>query len=512
MKATVRLEHQFLAVETEHEVHAMLQLVAPPAPAEKPRQPLNLALVIDRSGSMAGPKLEVTKECAAFLVRRLEPTDRLSLVTFDDEVGLVAPLMSPREPGLQHVLAGILPGGSTNLSGGWLKGVEVLQGAKGDGPRRVLLLTDGQANVGVTDRESLAAMSQNASGAGVGTTTVGFGEDFDEELITDMAEAGGGHSYFAATPDDAPGIFAQEFEGLISLVAQNVSVEVRPSEAVQVVGVLNEFPQVGVEGGVQVQLGDAFAEEERRVVFALRIPDLARLGVEKVADMVIRYVSVGEEVAMHELTAPVTVNLVSADEAAAAGADAEVSEEVLILKAARAEREAMKLADEGNFDNAKDVLRQAAKELRTRAPESTKAKELLEQAEEDLSTVHQRLDDADAARRHLLENVASGGDEARRRFATALHDDVLQQLTAAELQLERISIDASKTRYAAQLGDLKRTMRNIEESLRNVLYNISPTAPHVHVNLTDAIRDRLLASGVDLMDGDPLRWEWRAEL
>ena len=119
--------------------------------------------------------------------------------------------------------------------------------------------------------------------------------------------------------------------------------------------------------------------------------------------------------------------------------------------------------------------------------------ELLAQAEEDLSTAKQRLDDADAARRHLLDNVASGGDEARRRFATALHDDVLQQLTAAELQLERISLDASQTRHASQLSDLKRTMKGIEDSLRNLLFNISPTAPDLHVNLTDSIRDRLLA-------------------
>jgi signal transduction histidine kinase len=118
--------------------------------------------------------------------------------------------------------------------------------------------------------------------------------------------------------------------------------------------------------------------------------------------------------------------------------------------------------------------------------------ELLEQAEEDLSTANQRLTDADAARRHLLENVASGGDEARRRFASVLHDDVLQQLTGAELQLERISADAASTRYAAPLADLKRTMRQIEESLRNLLYNVSPAAADVHLNLADAIRDRLL--------------------
>jgi signal transduction histidine kinase len=118
--------------------------------------------------------------------------------------------------------------------------------------------------------------------------------------------------------------------------------------------------------------------------------------------------------------------------------------------------------------------------------ERLRAAELLELAEE-------RLGDADAARRHLLDNVASGGDEARRRFASVLHDDVLQMLTGAELQLERIRTDAARTRYAAQLDQLKATMRQIEDSLRNLLYNVSPASQDIHLNLPDAIRDRLMA-------------------
>ncbi len=125
--------------------------------------------------------------------------------------------------------------------------------------------------------------------------------------------------------------------------------------------------------------------------------------------------------------------------------------------------------------------------------ERVRTNELLERAAEDLSAVHQRLDDADAARRHLLDNVASGGEEARRRLSSALHDDVLQQLTAAELQLERISMDASSTRFAAPLGDLKRQMKSVEDSLRGLLYSVSPATQDVQVNLADAIRDRLSA-------------------
>ena len=85
LRASVRFDHQLLAVEREHRVHCMLELTAPKAPATE-RRPLHRALVIDRSGSMAGDKLEATKACAAYLARRLEPTDRPAVTTYDDEV------------------------------------------------------------------------------------------------------------------------------------------------------------------------------------------------------------------------------------------------------------------------------------------------------------------------------------------------------------------------------------------------------------------------------------------
>ena len=116
----------------------------------------------------------------------------------------------------------------------------------------------------------------------------------------------------------------------------------------------------------------------------------------------------------------------------------------------------------------------------------------LQQAEEDLDAINQRLEDADSARRYLLDNVAAGGDEARRRFASALHDGALQLLTGAELQLERIRIDARRTRYARDLDELKTTMKRVEESLRNLLYNVSPASVDLHVRLADSIRDRAL--------------------
>ncbi len=382
MKANVRFEHQLLAVESEHRVSCMLELLAPPAPEGRPRPPLHLALVVDRSGSMAGPKLEVTRECASFLVRRLPPSDELALVAYDDEVRLLAPLAPVDQPALLAAIGSIYPGGSTNLSGGWLKGIEELGRASGEGPRKVLLLSDGLANVGVTDPGALVAMARkSAESAGVGTTTIGFGEGFDEDLLAAMADAGRGNAHYAPTPDAAPAIFAAEFEGLTSLVAQNVSVEIRPSEDVALLGVLNEFPQVPVSGGVQVLLGDAYGSERRRVLFELHVPELASLGVHRVAELVLRYVTVGEEIATHQVRIPLTVNLVSADEAAAAEADREVTEEVVVLLAARAQEQARAHADRGEFDAARKLLSEAAEELRRLAPGSSQTEELHAQAE-----------------------------------------------------------------------------------------------------------------------------------
>ncbi|MBW3651816.1 MAG: VWA domain-containing protein [Actinobacteria bacterium] len=385
MQPTVRLNHNLLAVESEHTVHAMVELTAPEAPDHGRRGALKLALVIDRSGSMTGDKLAVTKACAAYLVRRLAPSDELAIVTYDDAVDLLAPLAPVHTDDLLSAIAAIDPGGSTNLSGGWLKGLEILKvsgdNSADDTTRRVLLLTDGQANAGITDPGALVSMATSARGAGVGTTTIGFGDHFAEELLTAMGDAGGGNAHFAPTPDAAPAIFAEEFEGLASVVAQNVSIEIRPGDDVDLVEVLNRYPATPVAGGVQLALGDAYGGERRAVVFALHVPALAELGMAKVADVVLRYVGVGDQIAAHELTLPLMVNVVSAAEAASAQADHAVVEEVVVLEAAKARDEARRLADEGDFTGGQRLLRASAHQLRLSATGSAKADELLAEAD-----------------------------------------------------------------------------------------------------------------------------------
>ena len=160
-------------------------------------------------------------------------------------------------------------------------------------------------------------------------------------------------------------------------MAQNVSIEIRPTEDVKLLGILNEYPTTGVGGGVQVNLGDAYAKENRRVVFELHIPEMATLGVKKVADVILRYVSVGDSVATHEATLSIVVNAVSADEARGVAADQDVVEEIVILKAARAQKKARERADRRDFGAARKLLGDSAANLRLIARSSKRAEELL---------------------------------------------------------------------------------------------------------------------------------------
>lgn len=415
MEALIRFEHELLAVETEHDVHVMVELLLPPAPKNTARTPLRLALAIDRSGSMHGAKLDTVKRCARFLVDRLDAQDRVALVTYDSRVTLLSSLSAPEPDRLAGLIERITPGGMTNLSGGWLKALEELDRAD-DGIRRALLLTDGLANQGVVDPEQLTTIARTTAGRGVSTTTIGVGDGFAEQLLTDLSDAGGGRGWYAESVEDIPSIFADEFDDLVAVAAQNVSIELRPGPEVQLLAVLNDYPSIAVDGGVQVMLGDAFAGQRLRVVLRLHIPDLASLGVQEVAEVVLRYVTVDDAVVSHQQTIPVTVNAVSAEEAAGAPADPEVSDEVVVLLAARATDEARRLADRGEDTQAATVLSEVAGQLRQVAPRSEKSEDLLRQAH-DLERTRAELDDHayDAAASKRLHYRANEMKRNRRR-------------------------------------------------------------------------------------------------
>lgn len=218
------------------EVHVLVSIAAPDAPpGVAPRTPLNLALVLDRSGSMAGRPLHEAKRCAEYMIRGLTPADRVAVVTFDDAVDIVAPSTSASaQNGIIAAVRSIRSGGSTNLHGGWLAGAESVGAhVQPGGLSRVILLTDGQANHGETDPHRIAQDCARLAAAGVTTSTYGLGDGFNEDLLQLMAASGNGRSYFGETAEDLMDPFREEFDLMRALCARQLRLKLEPAPGVE---------------------------------------------------------------------------------------------------------------------------------------------------------------------------------------------------------------------------------------------------------------------------------------
>ncbi len=253
----------------------LIRVVAPPDCRPGRRTPVDIAVVLDRSGSMNGEPLALAKQAVDAAAGHLRDEDRAALVVFDHEVDLLQPLgpATPRaKAALRLALHGIDAGGSTDLGGGWLAGCRELAeaGASPARSRRALLLTDGQANVGIVDPGALVRHAAELRTRGISTTTLGVGLGFNEALLQAMAEAGGGNYQFVERPEELRAFFEAELRELLGVVALGLSLEVGLPEGLRAVPV-SAFPAERRGRTWTVAVGDVPAGEEIEIVFRLAV-------------------------------------------------------------------------------------------------------------------------------------------------------------------------------------------------------------------------------------------------
>ncbi len=355
MRSNVKLSTKFSTTQNAHQVGLLVTLEGD-APVR--RAPINVSLVLDRSGSMNGSAIEEAKAAATRFASFLGANDRVSVVTFDNRVETIFGPGPGGDPAATAAIGQIRARGCTNLSGGWLKGMQHVKGGMVDGTNRVILLTDGQANEGITDVDQLVGMAAGSAAERVSTSCIGFGAHFNERLLDPMAHAGGGNYWFVESEDQMTGIFESEIEGLVALSAQNVEMEVRLTHP-RTAGVtfLHSVPVVAnPDGSWRVTIGDLYATSPRPVGLIFHVEDVADLGQIEVARVKIEADVVTAEGIVHRTIAmPVVANLDGADHV-----EPVVEETLLRFRNAEARREAVRLADRGEVEQAAARLESAA--------------------------------------------------------------------------------------------------------------------------------------------------------
>jgi Ca-activated chloride channel family protein len=241
------------------------------------RKPLNISLVLDRSGSMSGDKIRYAKDAAKFVIDRMSGQDQLSIINYDDRIEISSPQQEVRnKAALKKKIDELSPRGGTNLTDGMLGGYAQVQTAKKEGyVNRVLLLTDGQANEGITSPEEIKKIVRKKyNDLGITLSTFGLGAGYNEDLLTAMAETGGANYYFIESANAIAGIFERELKGLLSVLGQEAVVTIDLPAGTMCEKVYG-YPYDVTDGKITIRLNDIYASDEKGIVIRLRSNNLS---------------------------------------------------------------------------------------------------------------------------------------------------------------------------------------------------------------------------------------------
>lgn len=328
---------------------------APKAARRETRPPFNLALVLDVSGSMAGDKLAYTQRAAAYLLDQLGENDQAALVVYDSHVevlGEMQPITPQNRSSLKRQIEALKAGSMTNLSGGWLEGCRQVGLVQASGAvNRALLLSDGLANVGITDREMLGEHASQLSQRGVTTSTFGAGNDYDEHLLEIMANQGDGNYYYIDRPESIAEIFRRELEEIAAITAQSVNLDVTvpPHTSLQIPG---EWRCQQTEGHLLVSIGDLAAGQERRLYLEVLAPPSEEDALE-IHLALCAHTPEGQEMRQEAL---VRLAYRSAGEVESAAPDSELMARYYRVSTAQIASQALRLEREGRREEAWRLL------------------------------------------------------------------------------------------------------------------------------------------------------------
>jgi Ca-activated chloride channel family protein len=363
MTISVRTDRRLIRTDVSSERYILVSYAAPDAPPRAERLPVNVALVLDRSGSMGSErKFELARDAVEQSLNMLHSDDHFALVVYDNNVDVLHSSSFATATEKRHALDALRdigPGGSTDLCSGWMRGCEqIANRLDGNGVTRALLLTDGLANQGTRDHETLVRHAGELRNRGIATSTFGVGSDFDERLLRDLARDGGGNFYFIETPAQIPDLLTSELGEALEIVARDVALHITLPQGASAAP-LNRYRYSRQErtplddGELRIALGDLVSSQDVRVVVRVELPrgelgDISRVRIAL------------EGRGINENVQNIDWEYAPSADNDDQPRDLEVDREVASLYAARARAEATEANRQRNFTAARRVLLRTA--------------------------------------------------------------------------------------------------------------------------------------------------------
>jgi len=365
LKLTGALSDPYIALGGQAEVYLKADIEAIRRSSAQ-RAPVNLALVLDRSGSMAGDKIEHCRRAAQHLVTQLDDRDRFARVTFgsDTTVLISSTLATPAaKERMQAAIDGILDMGGTNISGALEAGLAEVVAYKSQYPvSRIVLLSDGQANEGVTDPNGLAQIARKFSSQRVTLSSIGVGLDFNELVLESLSEYGGGSYHFLASTEQLQKIFSDELKQAVATVAISPSLSITPLNGALVAEVYG-YKAESLNGVTSVRLPDFSSGEHRKVVIRMLVPASAA-GTVPVARVGLGYLDVTRNRAQGYAQVSIDAAVTTDPSVVAKNRNAEVASEAARVNALQTMRKASTSFSAGRADEAKRYLATAKTQLK----------------------------------------------------------------------------------------------------------------------------------------------------
>ncbi|MDP2653324.1 MAG: VWA domain-containing protein [Candidatus Omnitrophota bacterium] len=387
VKVYADLDKPVIMSGTPENVVIRVGLSAPDMDFVKQRIPLNLAIVLDKSGSMGSQnKIQNARSAALEIIDRLNPNDIVSLIVYDSRAWVMVPAQPLKDKGtFTSAINRINADGSTALYDGVSLGArELRKNLSSEYFNKVILLSDGLANIGPSSTEEIASLGDSLESDGITITTVGVGLDYNENLMGALAESSGGNTYFAQDSDRLPEIFAQEIDESMTLAAQKVKIRVECADGVVPVGSIGRKAVYG-NRDMELTINNLYGKNEKSAMFEVQVPAGKPNGNLEVARVTVEYFDPKTQETVSERQA-VNIRFDSNQAVVDKALNKEILKDAELTRTSEIKQQAIALADQGHYQEADALLQQRGADLEKVAQQCDNDAELMEEAKKNKSS------------------------------------------------------------------------------------------------------------------------------